>query len=55
MVPKEIIEAEEKISKWMYYSLEDDKDYLDENAPEEIKKLKKKADDWWEKNPILMD
>lgn len=55
IVPKEIREITAKIRPWLLYSDKFDGPILKEDAPEEIKKLKKKRDDWWEKNTITFD
>ena len=54
MVAKEIREADRKIDPWLLYS-EDKGFYLKEDAPEKIRKLKKKSDEWHSKHHSTMN
>lgn len=54
-VPKEIREATMEVSKWETYFPDKKCFGMREDTPEEIKKLKKKVDDWNKKNLITDD
>ena len=53
IVPEEIQEAHAKIKPWLLYSDKYDAPILKEDTPEDIKKLKRKTDDWWKKNSVF--